>query len=341
MCHDYRYHPTIIPSVRRIIVIGDIHGDYALAIKLLRIAGVMDKQHNWIGGDTHVVQVGDQIDRCRPSSGLSCNHPRTTVNDEASDVKILHLFNKLDRQSQKHKGRVISLLGNHEIMNSLGVMKYVSYQGIKEFENYSDPRNPSLQFDDGLDARRYAFSPGNQYGTMLGCSRLAAVIIGSNLFVHGGIIDSIIEYLELGHITDLEKINLAVQQWLLGLINQEYVDKIIQSSNQSMFWNRILGQIPPNTHHTDPICSDNIGRVLKLFKVGTVIVGHTPQITQFGIGINGTCLNDNRAGVWRVDNAVSGAFDGFFNLVNSEKYHQARTPQVLEIINDVDFRIIR
>lgn len=53
-----------------------------------------------------------------------------------SDIKILELFTDLDEQAVKHGGRVISLLGNHEISNALGNMSYVSVKGIDGFKNY-------------------------------------------------------------------------------------------------------------------------------------------------------------------------------------------------------------
>ena len=58
--------PSTLPPTNRILVLGDIHGDFNMLIKLLRKGNVINKSNKWIGKDTVVVQVGDQIDSCRP-----------------------------------------------------------------------------------------------------------------------------------------------------------------------------------------------------------------------------------------------------------------------------------
>ena len=60
------WFPSVLPAVRRIIVIGDIHGDWKMTLDTLKLAKVINNKNKWIGGDTVVVQLGDQIDRCRP-----------------------------------------------------------------------------------------------------------------------------------------------------------------------------------------------------------------------------------------------------------------------------------
>ena len=66
----------------------------------------------WIGGNTYVVQVGDQIDRCRPTSWYRdiCND-KDTYQDEGSDLKIMELLDALDVKAQYQGGRIISILG--------------------------------------------------------------------------------------------------------------------------------------------------------------------------------------------------------------------------------------
>lgn len=344
MCNQFGfdYMPAIMPSVRRLVVFGDIHGDYKLFIDMLHIASVAEVNKTtgkliWIGGDTHVVQVGDQIDRCRPMGAMQCTNPATTLNDEASDIKIMMLSNELHLQAKLVGGAFISLLGNHEIMNATGAMTYVSHLGLREFENYVDPKHPNKKFNSGMEARIHAFKPGNELGVMMGCTRLPAVIIGSHLLVHAGIVDGLIEQLGLSSTEDLESINISMRKWLLGLIKRKNIKNIIKSSRTSMFWTRILGNIPPGTPLSNPACSDHIGKVLSLFKIGSIIIGHTPQSFSYSDDINQTCSNK----VWRVDNGSSSAFHKFDrDMLTTGKPKHSRRPQVLEILNDTKYSIL-
>jgi hypothetical protein len=195
-------------------------------LQLGKLININNNKIKWIGKDTVAVQVGDQIDRCRPINGLMCDNPLTTDDDEASDIKILELFTDLDAQAREKGGMVISLLGNHELMNVMGDMRYVSYKGLEQFENH--------KFNNNADARKYAFAPGNKYGNFLGCTRLPAVIIGNNLFVHAGIVTKLIEHLNINKSSDLENVNIAIKKWLLGLVNKDYVADIINSSKYSI-----------------------------------------------------------------------------------------------------------
>ena len=52
----------VYPPVPRIIAIGDVHGDGAATMKVLRGTGVIDANENWAAGTSWVVQVGDQLD---------------------------------------------------------------------------------------------------------------------------------------------------------------------------------------------------------------------------------------------------------------------------------------
>lgn len=337
-CSPYRYIPAILPQQKRVVVFGDIHGDYGLMIEMFDAAKLIkhDKKnrYQWIGKDTYVVQVGDQVDRCRPIGGLSCDHPDATYNDEANDIKIMELFNDLNLQAEKVGGAVISLLGNHELLNAMGHMDYVSYEGLKQFENYIDPDSPEREFETGCDARIHAFQPGNNFGRMMGCTRLPAVIIGSNIFVHAGIVDGLIEEIKLKGLEDFERINIKIRRWLLGLLDQNYVEHIIKHSEHSMFWTRILGKIPPGVSLSEPRCMDNIKNVLDLFKVGSIVIGHTPQSFMYSDDINSTCSNK----VWRVDNGSSSAFNAFDSTFKKTGVStKSRRAQYLEIIDDSNY----
>jgi len=338
------YHPVVFDAVDKIVVFGDIHGDLELAIDMLQAAKLIDDNYDWIGKDTYVVQVGDQVDRCRPlPGGPVCKESSATKNDEHSDIKIMELYNKLDRQAQAVKpkpGRVISLLGNHELLNATGFLNYVSYEGLKGFENYEDPKTGEI-FTDGMEGRTHAFSPGNQYGKMLGCTRFPAVIIGSNIFVHAGIIDGLIDDQNIRNVNDLEKINIKLRMWLLGLMEESCVSQIIDNRDtNSMFWTRALGKIKPGVPLDAPECMDNLSKALKIFHMvndkGNVrmMIGHTPQSFLYSDDINSTCSNR----IWRVDNGSSKAFDSFDSemLIHNSKIDSRRT-QYLLILNDSEY----
>jgi hypothetical protein len=337
---------------------------------------------------THVVQVGDQVDRCRNYGGMSCELPETTLDDEHSDIKILKLFTDLHMQAIKVGGAVISLLGNHEINNALGRLEYVSAKGLLGFESYKDPTNPNIKFNSGYDARKYAFAPGNEYGKFLGCTRTPAVIIGSNLFVHAGIVNELFkkfnsnsnnstqqdikkkrkmkrssktkinskynskymlnydnsylrknpELFKFSDKEDFEHVNIIIKKWLLNLVDQEAVMDIIgpKYASKSMFWNRILGFLPANLDESDAKCTNNIDKVLKLFKINNIIIGHTPQSITSKLNINATCGKK----VWRVDTATSSAFDRFDQTyVLTGKVLESRNFQYLEIVNDFKYNI--
>jgi hypothetical protein len=55
--------PAYLPEVKRLVAIGDLHGDIQKTLAAFRIAGLANAEGHWTGGTTTVVQVGDQLDR--------------------------------------------------------------------------------------------------------------------------------------------------------------------------------------------------------------------------------------------------------------------------------------
>jgi|SaaInlStandDraft_6_1057023.scaffolds.fasta_scaffold29819_1 hypothetical protein len=348
-CSKYDYIPAILPKVTRLIILPDIHGDFKLFTDLIvnvakiaqirikpTVANGFDSEFVWVASDTYVVQVGDQIDRCRPMGNIQCDNPNATHDDEDSDYRILMAANDLHHQAIKTGGKFISLLGNHEILNADGIMTYVSKKGLDGYDGYVD-KNTGEKFTSGIEGRIHAYKPGNEMGSMMGCTRLPAVIVGSHLMVHAGMVDGIIDQLKLDSKDDLESINIAVRLWLTGLLERDHVNNIIKSSKHGMFWTRILGNIPPGVSYDNPVCKNNIGQILNLFQIGSIVVGHTPMSFTFSDDINGTC--DGK--IWRVDNGSSRAFNKFDRIfLNSGSISHSRRAQVLEIINDDEYYLL-
>lgn len=141
-------------GVERIVAVGDVHGDHDQFVRALRAARVIDADENWIAGKTHLVQVGDVLDRGPDSR------------------KALDLLMKLEEQAARAGGRVHALIGNHEAMILLGDLFYLH---PREAEAYG-----------GLEEFRKAMGPEGRYGRWIR-GHDTVVKINDTLFVHGGI----------------------------------------------------------------------------------------------------------------------------------------------------------
>ncbi len=317
-CSKYKLFPSILPPADRIIVIGDIHGDFNMLIRCLKLAKLIDNEYNWIGGETIVVQVGDQIDSCRftykGSNTSNCNNI-IMENDNPDDLNILYFMTKLHKKATKEGGAVYSLIGNHELLNSLGDLSYVSHNNLRSFDNYKT--ESGIIIKDGYQARHFAFTPGNEIANFLACTRKIALVIGSNLFVHGGVVPYIANKYKI------EDMNKLLTLFLLGEIEQpEYFSDLFISGKTSPLWTRIFGMKVNN-------CESLMSPLKEVYNVNKIYVGHTPQLKK---GIHSQC-NDS---IWMTDIGLSRAFDKY----KTTKGYDIKKVQVLEILNDSVINII-
>ena len=101
----------------RVIAVGDVHGDFDGFCTILKRAALIDEQRRWTGSTFALVQTGDLIDRGPKSR-------------EAMDLLI-----SLEKMATNAGGQIIPLLGNHEIMNLVGDLRYVS---TEDYARYAD-----------------------------------------------------------------------------------------------------------------------------------------------------------------------------------------------------------
>lgn len=208
MNYCYQIPKCTLPAVRRIVVIGDIHGDLKALVRSLRLARVINRSRNWIGGATHLVQVGDLLDRGgRPA----------TSGDEKSEHKILKMLFRLQREARASGGDVHILLGNHELMNVMGNFRYVTRLGMSDF---------------GGD-RQAAFKPGGPMAKQLACNTNSILKIGKWLFAHAGILPNISKKHKI------EKVNEIIRNFLLGNTKLSRNSEIMD-----MFWHRKYSSAP-------------------------------------------------------------------------------------------------
>lgn len=190
-CAAWSQAPARYQGVERMVVFGDVHGAYERLVELLQATGVVNANLEWTGGRTHVVSLGDLVDR------------------GARSRDVMELLMGLQARAEAAGGRVIVLVGNHDAMNVSGELRYVSneeyaafaadetprqrdagYRGWLAAEGLADSEGARAKFDEefppGFFAHRAAFSPDGRYGRWI-LSRPVAVVINDTAFVHGGL----------------------------------------------------------------------------------------------------------------------------------------------------------
>jgi hypothetical protein len=99
----------------RLVAVGDVHGDLPAFRSILKDAGLVNDAGAWTGGDAVLVQLGDLIDRGPSTRG------------------VLDFVMALEKDAAKNGGSVVVLLGNHEVMNMTGDLRYVPPESYADF----------------------------------------------------------------------------------------------------------------------------------------------------------------------------------------------------------------
>ena len=210
----YNEYINELSSHKRIIVIGDIHGDIRRFKNILIDAKIINNDLEWIANppETIVLQLGDQID--------SLNRLATENWEVLKDYEMIYFTENLNMIARSKGGYCISLIGNHELMNIIGDFSYVS-------ENSSS------------DLRKNLFKPKGSLALIL-AKRPLVFKIGDLLFCHAKLD---IHHLNLlkKHNKDLMYINTIWKNYLenekINIEDKEIIDNIIIGPN-GILWNR-------------------------------------------------------------------------------------------------------
>ncbi|KAF3454853.1 hypothetical protein FNV43_RR05301 [Rhamnella rubrinervis] len=326
--------PTFVSAPgRRIVAVGDLHGDLEQTKYALEMAGVLssDGQDVWTGGETVLIQLGDILDRGE------------------DEIAILSLLRSLDIQAKARGGAVFQVNGNHETMNVEGDFRYVDIGAFDECNDfleylgdygdnweeafvdwisisnrYKEDRKMSqtswgpwnlVRRQKGVIARSILLRPGGPLACEL--ARHAVVLkVNDWVFCHGGLLPHHAAY-------GIERLNREVSLWMRGQSERDDgppIPFIATRGYDSVVWNRLYSR---DTSDFEDYQVDQIYSILQetLQAVGAraMVVGHTPQT----VGVN--CKYD--CSIWRVDVGMSSG------VLHSR-------PEVLEIL-DNNARVIR
>jgi hypothetical protein len=261
------------PAPARLVAIGDVHGDFEATQRALRLAGATDESDHWIGGELVVVQTGDQLDR------------------GDGEQAILELFARVQHEAQAAGGAVHILNGNHEYMNALGDLRYVTPGGLADFEDAPgvDVTRPELaevlaQAPEQARARVAAFWPGQPWAQELS-KRNMIVVVGDSVFVHGGITPA-----WAGKISE---INGQSRAWLAGKRSEP---PAAVTDNDGPVWSRHYAENP------DARDCAMLEEALAIIGVKRMIIGHTVHTE----GITSACEDK----VWMIDVGMAAHYGG-------------------------------
>ncbi|GAA5218680.1 metallophosphoesterase [Corallincola platygyrae] len=302
---DYRFD---MPS--KLYALGDVHGAYNELVTLLQGAELIDSQLKWRGGNSHLVSVGDLLDRGNDSR------------------KVIDLLMRLEQEAAAAGGQVHVLMGNHEQMNLMGELHYVtpgefaSYQDLETgelrgktyqhfVEHHSDPESSDslmVQFEKayptGYLGHRLAYSEQGRYGEWL-LQRPAFLVIGDIGFVHGGLSSAVAglstnginertqhkirqfmqsqqTLIEQGH--DLSRHGWFERLELAKQLAESATDAAVRESASTLYSagsDKMLNSEGPLWYRGNVMClalyeQPMLQRRLENYNIRQLVVGHTP-----------------------------------------------------------------
>eukprot|EP00193_Tetraselmis_chui_P004059 CAMPEP_0177768202 /NCGR_PEP_ID=MMETSP0491_2-20121128/9584_1 /TAXON_ID=63592 /ORGANISM="Tetraselmis chuii, Strain PLY429" /LENGTH=461 /DNA_ID=CAMNT_0019284971 /DNA_START=337 /DNA_END=1722 /DNA_ORIENTATION=+ len=322
----------------RVVAIADLHGDMQQAIRALRLAKVIPDDASrpehcrWTGGTTHLVQLGDILDR---------------GDDE---ISLILLLRKLEEEAEAAGGAIHFINGNHEVLNVACDFRYVTPGAFLESAEFHArlaesfgstmallgdqlPRGvPSAHVHPasmwrgevaGPEYDRYMrrvelFAPGGAVAMQL-AQHHAVLVVNDTLFCHGGLCRA---HVEVG----LNTINASMAAWMRGSLPPELEEALVHAKGDrdSLVWNRTLSR--PLQRYEERMARRQVDAVLEgaSEEVGSeirrIVVGHTVQREGANSAFDGR--------TWRMDVGVSRGVAG-------------AAPEVLEILPGEDPRILR
>lgn len=291
-------------STDRIVVIGDLHGDYDAAISALEAASVIPQGSSrvpheyqsihWLkrpNQSTQVVQVGDIFDG-------KVRSPQGKINTEDEEA-ILNLMIHLKKEAAAFKGDVHLLVGNHEIMNTQGDFRYTSEEGFKNFNRVNNPNRDSLN----REGRVKAFVRFGRVREKLAHYAKGVIKINDCLFIHAGIRGDLARKYSIDEITKILKAYLMAQ-----VSPQDPSFKDLFNDPRSIVWLRSPGKKGEEAY------KQSLKKTCETYGVNHIFVGHSVQTK----GVKKVELGEGCI-LWLVDSGLSGAFKGKREIVEVTK----------------------
>jgi hypothetical protein len=318
-------------GVEKIVAVGDLHGDYKNFVRILRGTKLIDRELRWKGGETHLVQIGDIMDR----------------GPEAK--KIFDLLMRLEKEAEEVRGKVHVLLGNHEEMNISGIaFGYQGYVTVEQFISFlpdkykqrkekefakkeqkkapqgsgsgstsskdllvywREIRDDARKRDNHPARKQYTYNFNKTYGKWL-LDRNVVIKINDLVFVHGGISEEFSTW-KLKDINNLARRELDAfrQAVVFSTPLQLRVRRIVYEPSGPL-WYRDLALRGDDFTET-------VDKILANLNAKNMIIAHTPRKI--------TNMDDMRrfdGRIWIIDTGIGDAYGGNLSalIINSGEF---------------------
>jgi hypothetical protein len=305
--------------LHRIVAVGDLHGDFAAWRNITRTAQLVDDEGNWIGADAVLIQTGDLVDR-GPDS-----------------LKIVQGIMRLQLEARRAHGQVIALVGNHEAMNMIGDLRYLSAEdyaayadrnSVQRRENVYEANKAEIQAsyrqhdpqmtDDavkeawfaatplGSIEHQIAWDPQGKIGRWI-AGNPAVVLLDGTLFVHGGISPAYVNM-------PIAEINRQVD----AALQAKAIDpQSIINDPLGPLWYRGLAtpnadaadgpaagtpEAAESTAPVEPPVEAQLDNLLPAFGAKRIVIGHTPILSGIAMLYGGRLI--------RIDTGITSIYGG-------------------------------
>ncbi len=236
------------PGVKKLLALSDIEGNFSAFRKLLEANNVIDNSFNWTFSDGHLVLIGDFFDRGQQVT------------------EVLWLIYYLEEKAIEKGGYVHFILGNHEVMNLTGDLRYTQ-------QKYLD--NAKLLAGDYISM----YDVNSELGRWLRTKNIIEKI-GDIVFLHGGI-SAEVNRMNIS----VSNINSIARPYFSGSNYDDTDEKLAAiCGDPGPFWYR--GYYEKNDNIPQQIDS-----TLSQFGARQIITGHTIVSDTISVWYNGKLLD--------------------------------------------------
>lgn len=307
-------------DVERIVAVGDVHGDFNNFMRILKFIDIVDNQNHWKAGKTHLVQIGDVMDR-----GIEAK-------------RIFDLLRSLEKEAEEAGGKVHVLIGNHEEINIINrafeVERYVPVKqfvdflpdeyrqkrerrirrklGLNDSDNTDSDSNlhPELYFfwenilknarknRNSEEQREYYKGFINTHGNWI-LENNVVIKINGIIFVHGGI--SLKNSTKtLKYINDRMRLELK-DSMLYFLKNRpprimNNSEEFLYDQNSPLWYRRYAVE-------EEDVFKDIVNEILNNLEADRIVTAHTPVALE-----NVDAMSKYGGKIWIIDTSISEAY---------------------------------